>query len=253
MKKKSRFIFVQLGLQAVILGLVFIPVMFDLSSPFTEIGPIGTYALAVLSGIFITYGILVLFSGQPREVLGRGAITGLWLWGIMLPLFLALCDGISSRNHKRAVAEGYKTESLKAISQMGLSGFTWDPRINRYRISPGNGMEHSFYAMDDVLYLSCKVHVPEAPDTLAWLRLCLNEASPYLSRYAYSLFDSCIRAGRYTFRDLRPGADLSLSSAAPADKGIWMLGKTCYDEKFWGNICLMIPFDERTIRRATPG
>jgi hypothetical protein len=152
LKKPWHIILIHLGLQALIGGLVFIPIVVGYSNTFSGPGLVGGFVIVALGTIFASHFILVYLNKYPREIIRRGVIWGILFWFLAVPLLLAVPDAIRSSNYERQTTKIYQNESLKAIKRFGLKNLAWDPKTYRYLISPKSAYDQEQLYCKQILF-----------------------------------------------------------------------------------------------------
>jgi len=240
MNRNTQIIILHLCVQGLIGGLLY-AILFDTIS--FIIGNIGGLILVATISILLAHLVLSFTINQTQEVLRRGLYWGFLTWFFIAPLILVGLDMISSNNYKRQLAEGYQRESIKAINNLGVTSFTWDPDINQYRIKSRSGTQHYFYVLDRQAHITCFVQTPALLDTLGWCRLTLKEASGYLNKNSFNIFDSLIQARSFKY-ETRPSFKLLISSKKKEYESIWMTSEGCYVAGMKEGFCITMPIDK---------
>lgn len=250
MKTHKKTIIIHLCTQALIGGLFMIPVLLD-GIVFLTGGLIVSLIVVALTSVFSAQLLLSRVTPYPAEGLKRGVVWGFFMWFLIVPGLITATEVLSEHYNQRKTNGSLKRESLHAIKQMGLTNFTWDADINKYRIDFKSGAQHTFYTLNDEMHISFKLHVPDCSDTLApcdtltWLRSTLHEVSPYLTNTTYKILDSSVLIGNYKFQSGPTGLSWSIFSEKKENEKVWISGETCFNWHFWGNICIKTPFEKR--------
>ncbi|MBX3163780.1 MAG: hypothetical protein KF900_04820 [Bacteroidetes bacterium] len=161
--------------------------------------------LVVMACSFVVISILAfLFVNKEYR---KSIVYSILMGGILLlfiPIIIEKCDNalreMKWRAERKKSNEAFKNRNLEVAKQVGLSSYTLNPTTNQIVVKTKDEKQQTFYVNNGRLIIHSNIQPPASNDTLAWLKLSLEEASVYLNSDIYGVLDSCIQVRNYGFR-----------------------------------------------------
>lgn len=211
MKGKWQVIFGSLLLQAVVGIIIVNSVLNGINGPiYNGTSLVLGYLFMALSLSAAGYLILYHVLKQPKALAFRCTLLSGMLW-ILGPVIFVVCYNQVSTLFSKDYNDIAKEKTIEAAKHMGIKSYSWNSTVKQCVVELENGERQSFFLNGNLLHIYCNLPQASKEDTLAWLKLTLDEAASYLDSKAFNTMDSCIKAGNYYFKSYAESPKIELA------------------------------------------